>query len=110
MDLKDQLKDAFPEHEPPKEDKNKQDPKSDFWVQEDELLCKYEKRKGKPVIIIDNYTGAEKDFKKLTKLLKKKLSTGGSHKNEQIIIKGDFRKKIMEILSKKGFSVKRVGG
>lgn len=110
MDLKDQLQDAFPDHEPPKENRDQPHKKRDFWIQEDELLCKYEKRKGKPVVVIDNYNGAESDFKKLTKLLKKKLSTGGSHKNEQIILQGDFRKKVMAILEKQGFAVKRVGG
>ena len=44
------------------------------------------------------------------KEIKTKLSVGGSFKNESIIIQGDYRDKIMEILQNKGFSVKRVGG
>ena len=51
-----------------------------------------------------------KDFKILAKEIKTKLSVGGSFKNESIIIQGDYRDKIMEILQNKGFSVKRVGG
>ena len=108
MDFKDQLKNLFPDHiiedEPVKVNK------SNIWLQDEPLLCKYEKRKGKPITIIEGYNGAVKDFKILSKEIKTKLSVGGSFKNEIIIIQGDYRDKIMEILQNKGFSVKRVGG
>ncbi len=107
MDLKDQLKNLFPDHqesEVPKEDK------STIWLQEAPLLCKYEKRKGKPITIIDGYTGASSDFKLLAKELKQKLSVGGSFKDDSITIQGDYRDKIMELLKDKGFKVIRVGG
>ncbi|RFN58116.1 translation initiation factor [Marixanthomonas ophiurae] len=107
MDLQDQLKDLFPDHEPSEEPKEE---KSNVWLQDDPLHCKYEKRRGKPITIIDNYTGAQSDFKQLAKELKKMLGVGGSFKNEQIIIQGDYRKEIMEHLQDKGFNVKRVGG
>lgn len=107
MDLKDQLKNLFPEHqetaEPVKE-------KSDIWLQEDPIICKYEKRKGKPITILEGYTGATSDFKKLAKEIKTKLSVGGSFKDDKIIIQGDFRDRIMTLLKDKGFKVKRVGG
>lgn len=108
MDMKDQLKKLFPDHEPKEEEIKEEKP--DFWLQEDPLLCKYEKRHGKPQTIIEGYNGADKDFKKLTKQLKKMLGVGGSYKNDQIIIQGDYRDKIMEFLKEKGFKVKRVGG
>ena len=108
MDFKDQLKNLFPDH------KIQDDPvkvnKSNIWLQDEPLLCKYEKRKGKPITIIEGYNGAVKDFKILAKEIKTKLSVGGSFKNESIIIQGDYRDKIMKILQEKGFSVKRVGG
>jgi len=108
MDFQDQLKNLFPDH------KIQDDPvkvnKSNIWLQDEPLLCKYEKRKGKPITIIEGYNGAVKDFKILAKEIKTKLSVGGSFKNESIIIQGDYRDKIMEILQNKGFSVKRVGG
>ncbi len=109
MDLQDQLKNLFPEHEPVTEDKNPNQ-QNGIWLQDDPIICKYEKRKGKPITILEGYTGAESDFKKLAKELKTKLSVGGSFKNDKIIIQGDYRDKIMEILKEKGFSVKRVGG
>ena len=109
MDLKDQLKNLFPDHDIPKDDE-KLDKKENIWLQDDPILCKYEKRKGKPITILDGYTGAQSDFKKLAKELKTELGVGGSFKNETIIIQGDYRDRIMEILRNKGFSVKRVGG
>ncbi len=103
MDLKDQLKNLFPEHE---ETKLPVSEKSKIWLQEAPLLCKYEKRKGKPITIIDGYTGATADFKSLAKELKQKLSVGGSFKDDTIIIQGDYRDTIMELLTAKGFKVK----
>ncbi len=108
MDLQDQLKNLFPGHTPSEEEKKPI--KSDIWLQDDPIICKYEKRKGKPITILEGYNGADKDFKLLAKALKTKLSVGGTIKNEAIIIQGDYRDKIMEILKEKGFNVKRVGG
>jgi len=108
MDLKDQLKNLFPEHKPEKEENPKV--KSDIWLQDDPIICKYEKRKGKPITILEGYTGATADFKKLAKEIKTKFSVGGSFKDDKIIIQGDLRDKIMELLIEKGFAVKRVGG
>jgi translation initiation factor 1 len=109
MDLQDQLKNLFPDHkEPgPQQESAKED---SLWLQDDPIICKYEKRKGKPITILEGYNGAAEDFKKLAKELKTKLSVGGSFKDNKIIIQGDFRDKIMALLKEKGFNVKRVGG
>ncbi len=108
MDLKDQLKDLFPDHQ----EKEIKEPETsnNIWLQDDPLICKYEKRKGKPITIIEGYTGADSDFKKLAREIKQLLSVGGSFKNEQIIIQGDYRDRIMKFLQDKGFKTKRVGG
>ncbi len=107
MDLKDQLKNLFPEHvlinEPIKE-------KNTFWWQNEPLICKYEKRKGKPITIIEGFNGATEDFKLLAKEIKTLFCVGGSFKDDTIIIQGDYRDKIMKFLQEKGFKVKRVGG
>ena len=108
MDLSDQLKNLFPEHKPSKEEQASQKP--DIWLQDDPIICKYEKRKGKPITILEGYNGADSDFKKLAKELKTKLSVGGTFKEGRIIIQGDYRDKIMQLLQEKGFKVKRVGG
>lgn len=109
MDLQDQLKNLFPDH---KQEEIIEDSEnaSKIWMQEDPILCKYEKRKGKPITILEGYTGAIKDFKILTKEIKTTLSVGGSFKGDKIIIQGDYRDKIMAMLKDKGFNVKRVGG
>ncbi|NJB69983.1 translation initiation factor 1 [Saonia flava] len=109
MDLQDQLKNLFPEHVPSDKEPSKLE-KTDIWMQETPIICKYEKRKGKPITILEGYTGADSDFKKLAKELKTKLSVGGSFKDDKIIIQGDYRDQIMEILEAKGFTTKRVGG
>jgi len=107
MDFKDQLKNLFPEHKETVEPEVK---KSTIWLQDAPILCKYEKRKGKPITILERYTGAAADFKILAKEIKTKLSVGGSFKDDKIIIQGDYRDKIMSMLKEKGFKVKRVGG
>lgn len=109
MDLRDQLKNLFPEHQPT-EEVPQQPEQCDLWMQEEPIICKYEKRKGKPVTILEGYSGEGEDFKILAKELKNKLSVGGSFKDGTIILQGDYRNKIMEILKEKGFKVKRVGG
>ncbi|MGY0426575.1 MAG: translation initiation factor [Polaribacter sp.] len=84
--------------------------KPTVWLQDKPLLCYYEKRKGKPITIIEGYNGATSDFKILAKEIKTKLSVGGSFKDHKIIVQGNFRDQIMMMLKEKGFKVKRVGG
>ena len=109
MDLQDQLKNLFPDHQVSADEPELKEPKT-LWIQSEPMICKYEKRKGKPTTIIEGYSGTEEDFKILAKELKTKLSVGGSFKDDSIIIQGDYRDKIMTILKEKGFKVKRVGG
>ncbi len=110
MDLQDQLKNLFPDHIPKESVEETHDEADNLWIQDDPIICKYEKRKGKPITILEGYTGATEDFKQLAKDIKKTLSVGGSFKDDKIIIQGDYRDKIMQILKDKGFKVKRVGG
>ena len=109
MDLKDQLKNLFPEHIPSEPEK-KAPQEHQLFVQKEPMICKFEKRKGKPTTIIEGYEGTDDDFKILTKEIKTKLSVGGTFKDDSIIIQGDYRDKIMKILQEKGFKTKRVGG
>ena len=109
MDLQDQLKNLFPDHEPLPEEVTAPE-LHELYVQKEPMICKFEKRKGKATTIIEGYEGTDEDFKILAKEIKTKLSVGGTFKDDSIIIQGDYRDKIMEILKLKGFKVKRVGG
>lgn len=109
MDLEDQLKQLFPDHQPIDEEKvvHKNDRKS---LQDAPIICKFEKRKGKPITILEGFEHGKNDLKSLAKELKTNLSVGGSYKDGRIIIQGNYRNEIMNILKNKGFRVKRVGG
>ena len=77
-----------------------------------ELECHFSKkgRAGKVATVIKGYVGSNNEIRELAKELKKKLSVGGTVKNGEIIIQGDYREKIIGILSDMGFKLKRVGG
>lgn len=110
MDLNEQLKKLFPDHQVSNEPEEVEEIDHELYVQKEPMICKYEKRKGKATTIIEGYEGEEEDFKILAKEIKTKLSVGGSFKEGAIIIQGDYRDKIMTLLKDKGFKVKRVGG
>ncbi len=60
-------------------------------------------RKGKVVTLISGFIGEKEDLKNLEKFLKTKCGVGGSSKDSDILIQGDFRQEVKDLLLAKGF-------
>lgn len=67
-------------------------------------------RGGKTVTVIKGFDGDVAALKTLAKKVKQHCSVGGSVKDNEIIIQGNVREKVMEFLRGEGHHVKRVGG
>ena len=74
------------------------------------VMLDKKQRKGKMVTLVAGFTGTHDDLKELGRSLKARCGAGGTVKDNEILIQGDFREKVMAMLTGEGYNVKKSGG
>jgi translation initiation factor 1 len=112
MDWKDALGAMLPEDfkpEPEPEDKSPlkglPHKKQDLRVMRDK-----KRRAGKTVTLVTGFDASDDEIEALAKILKTKCGVGGTAKDGEVMVQGDFRDKILGILKEMGYKAKPAGG
>lgn len=74
------------------------------------VIIDRKQRKGKAVTLVTGFIGSEEDLKDLGKDIKSRCGVGGSVKDGEIIIQGEVREKVLDLLISKGYKAKKSGG
>ena len=109
-DWKDRLNVVYSTNPDYKYEKDGEDEQDTLAKEKQQLRISLDKRnrKGKAVTLITGFVGTTDDMEELGKFLKVKCGVGGSAKDGEIIVQGDFRNKILELLQKEGYAKARI--
>ena len=109
-DWKDRLNVVYSTNPDFKYDTDKEEEQDTLPKEKQQLRIQLDKRnrKGKAVTLITGFVGSSEDLEELGKFLKVKCGVGGSAKDHEIIVQGDLRNKVLELLQKEGYVKSRI--
>lgn len=109
-DWKDRLNVVYSTNPDFKYDTDKEEEQDTLPKEKQQLRIQLDKRnrKGKAVTLITGFVGTSEDLEELGKFLKVKCGVGGSVKDHEIIVQGDLRNKVLELLQKEGYVKSRI--
>lgn len=72
------------------------------------LRVELDKRKGKTATLITEHTGTDEQIEELGQCLRRRLAVGGSVRGGEILLQGDVRERVTQLLTELGYKVKRI--